>query len=189
MRAVRRLFRASCVAMAIAATTVGAQAATARLDGPAGPVLAGDSFVVTLRGLGFDSLDGGGVSLSFAPALLELTSVLVDASWEFFSAPGNIDNAAGRLTDMSFNTWNAKQGNFDIATLQFNAKAGGLASIELLESAMFPFGAGRQPADGGPGRHAGADQPAGARARYVVADAWRLAVLGARAAHQVSGRR
>jgi len=136
------MIRSSLVALAIGAASVGAHAASVQVLAPGSPVTAGDSFTVSLFGYDFASLDGGGADLSFSPALLELTSVQVDPSWDFFSLPGEIDNATGHLTGMSFNVWGAKQGDFAIASLQFTAKASGLAAIDLFGSDMFPFGSG-----------------------------------------------
>jgi hypothetical protein len=104
--------------------------------------MVGETFMVSVKGYDFVGLDGGGADLSFAPGLLELLSVNVDPAWDFFSAPGEIDNAAGTLKGLSFNVWGPKTGNFDIASLTFRAKAAGASDIDLLPNVDWPFGLG-----------------------------------------------
>ncbi|MCZ4313841.1 PEP-CTERM sorting domain-containing protein [Comamonadaceae bacterium G21597-S1] len=133
------------MASALWLATIGlpAHAASVELVGPAtSTVKVGDTFMVSVKGFDFAGLDGGGADLSFASGLVELLSVAVDPAWDFFSAPGDIDNTAGTLTGLSFNVWGPKSGNFDIASLTFRAKAAGIADIDLLPSVIWPFGLG-----------------------------------------------
>lgn len=106
-------------------------------------VEAGDSFSVQVRGAAFaEFVVGGGFSLAFDPALLNLDSVVINtAVWEFAPGTGTIDNAAGTLTDAFFNTFAAVQptGDFLAATLNFSAMAPGAGTLTLLPSALFPF--------------------------------------------------
>lgn len=117
-----------------------AAAVTASLSSPA---VEGGSFLVSLQGTGFDkALDGGGLGLTFDASALELLSVSIDPSWSFFADEGVIDNVAGTLTDLSFNVWGGKTGDFKIADLTFLAKRGGQTTVSTAPSVMFPFGSG-----------------------------------------------
>jgi hypothetical protein len=109
------------------------------LDGPAAPVMAGDVFSVMLSGHDFMPIVGGGVNLSFSADLIEWVSVSFDPAWSFYVDAGTVDNAAGTVTDMSFNLFGTMQGSFAIATIDFRAKAAGSANIDLLDSEFFPF--------------------------------------------------
>ena len=103
----------------------------------------GSSFAVQVRGVGFtDSVVGGGFNLSFNPLVVNLSSVLVNtAVWEFVSSPGTINNAAGTLVDVFFNSNRLvlPTGDFDIATLNFTAMAEGISALTLAGSSDFPF--------------------------------------------------
>lgn len=123
---------------------LGAQAAGSLLITPADSNLnIGDSFALQVRGSGFiDNVVGGGFNLSFDPAVLSLTSVSVDTVvWEFVSSNGQIDNTLGRLGDVYFNSFRAvlPTGDFNVATLQFSARAGGNSLVQLSASPSFPF--------------------------------------------------
>ncbi len=126
------------------ASALGAQAAGSLLVGPANTAVSpGDSFVLQVRGSAFtDDVVGGGFNLSFDPAVLSLTSVSVDTVvWEFVSSNGQIDNVMGLLSDVYFNSFRAvlPTGDFNIATLQFTALAGGNSLVQMSASPSFPF--------------------------------------------------
>jgi hypothetical protein len=112
---------------------------TVVLSGPAASVAPGDEFAVSMAGQGFGPTVGGGANLSFAAGLLELLSVQIDPGWDFLPDGGLIDNNVGTLTDMSFNVWGSRMGDFPIATLQFKAKGVGILGIDALDSALYPF--------------------------------------------------
>ena len=106
----------------------------------AAPVTAGDLFVVTMAGSGFEPIVGGGADLSFSADLLELVSVEFAPMWSFITSPGVIDNTAGTVTGLYFNLFGQAEGDFPVATLQFLALGEGVASINASGSEMFPFG-------------------------------------------------
>jgi hypothetical protein len=106
---------------------------------PQEPVALGDVFSVEIQGVDFVPIVGGGLDLSFSAGMLELLSVEIDPTWDFFSTPGDIDNDAGTLTGMSFNIWGQMSGDFTIATLLFQASATGSAVIGLSTSDDWPF--------------------------------------------------
>ena len=137
-----------CKLMVTAGLTLAAQGAAAAyisLDPPAASSIeVGDSFSLQLVGGDFDSsLDGGGIDLAFDPAVLRLTSAMVDTiTWEFFSSDGVIDNTAGRVSDVLFASFEERIGDFSIASFTFEALAVGTSMLTLSESLLNPFASG-----------------------------------------------
>ena len=131
-------------ALALAGLCSAAQAAGNLVLAPTNTtVTTGSSFAVQVRGVGFtDNVVGGGFNLSFNPTVVNLSSVLINtAVWEFVSSPGAINNVAGTLVDVFFNSNRLvlPTGNFDIATLNFTAMAEGVSALTLAASPDFPF--------------------------------------------------
>lgn len=131
-------------ALALATSGTVAQANAALVfSPPASATLVGAPVVVEVRGQGFsNAVVGGGFDLTFNPSIVSLDSVeIAVAEWELFSNPGTIDNAAGTLTAVWFNAFAAPlpTGNFPVATLRFTALAPGVAGLQLLGNASFPF--------------------------------------------------
>jgi Cohesin domain len=135
----------SCLAAAtLLSCALGAQAAGSLILAPSSTSVGpGDSFAVEVRGSGFtDNVVGGGFDLGFDANVLTLSSVSVDTVvWEFISSDGSIDNSAGTLADVYFNSFKSvlPTGDFAVATLQFVAKAGGSSALQLAGNASFPF--------------------------------------------------
>lgn len=131
-------------ALALAGLCGAAQAdGTVVLDPSNSTVDPGGSFAVQVRGVGFtDNVVGGGFNFSFNPLVVNLSSVVINtAVWEFVSSPGTINNAAGTLVDVFFNSNRLvlPTGNFDIATLNFTAVGEGSSALTLAASPDFPF--------------------------------------------------
>lgn len=103
--------------------------------------------VLTIAGSSFSQVvDGGGVSLSFNPARLQVVSVVVDApTWEFFASAGTIDNTLGRVSDIAFASFAGPTGSFPIAKVTFRGIANGSSPVTVSSSAANPFGSGGQP--------------------------------------------
>lgn len=102
----------------------------------------GESFVLELRGVGFtEETLGGGASLSWNPAVIDLSSVTIDGgAWEFSRSAGLSDPASGTLSDLFALTFSQpKQGDFLIARLGFVADGAGTTQINLTGSASQPF--------------------------------------------------
>lgn len=140
MKTLRQL---ACSA-ALLGCALAAQAAGTLVITPADTTVApGNSFAVQVRGSGFtDNVVGGGFNLRFDPGVLSLLSVSVDTVvWEFASSNGQIDNTAGTLADVYFNSFRAQlpTGSFNVATLQFSALAAGSSAVQLSASPTFPF--------------------------------------------------
>lgn len=137
------LVRAAAAAAMFVGAASAAQAGSVAVDVPAGPIEVGSIFTALVSGSGFASLDGGGLDFLFSSTLLELLSVEMDAAWNFMPDIGLVDESAGTLTGLSFNAFpTAMAGAFSIASLEFRAKAPGLASISISENPFFVFGAG-----------------------------------------------
>lgn len=132
---------ALCLALGLASGA--AQAASVEFLPAAHEVQAGASFSVRLVGRDFtENLDGGGVSLAFDPTVLAFVDASFDAAWDFFTEAGVLDAAAGTLTDMQFNQFGSPRvGDFDIATLNFQALAPGMTTLSLSLGAN-PFASG-----------------------------------------------
>jgi len=128
----------------LALVALSAQAAIVEFVPPVkNNVLPGEDVVMTLKGNGFSAnvpVDGGGLNLSFNPAVLQLVGVTFDPIWNFgIPSPGTIDNTAGTVTDMFFNDTVAQSGSFNIADFDFKAVAPGDSQLLLSGSALFPF--------------------------------------------------
>lgn len=104
-------------------------------------LLPGEAVELTIAGTGFDLLTvGGGLSLQWNPDVLDLDSVVVDATtWEFNRNGGLLDAASGTLSDMYFNSFAGRSGNFSIATLRFVADKPGNTLLAMSGSTDFPF--------------------------------------------------
>jgi hypothetical protein len=121
-----------------------AQASTVLLQPENLTVHKGATFSLNLVGRGFVSnLDGGGASLKYDPAILQVTNVFVNSDvWNFFTSNGVIDNVNGLVDDILFNAFRDVTGDFQIATLDFVAKSVGKTNLDLSEALMNPFASG-----------------------------------------------
>lgn len=138
-----RLIQQCIAALSLAGVCATASAAgNLVLDPASSSVAPGGAFSLTVMGTAFsDTVVGGGFNLSFNAAMLTLDSVVINTLlWEFAPITGTIDNAAGTLSNVAFNTFiHSPTGSFEAATLNFTAKAPGLSAVTLSESALFPF--------------------------------------------------
>jgi len=125
---------------------IDAHSATIAFDPASVSANVGDTFTLTLRGSDFaTTLDGGGLNVSFDPAVIRVNSVTVDTTvWEFVSGPGTTDNQNGKVQDIVFNSFQTRTGSFPIATIEFLAFGLGTSSITLSESTLNPFASGGQ---------------------------------------------
>ena len=104
-------------------------------------LLPGQTLEISISGSGFDTLTvGGGLSLQWNPDVLDLESVVVDATtWEFARNGGLLDAASGTLSDVYFASFIGRSGSFAIATLRFVADRAGTTQVTVSDSASFPF--------------------------------------------------
>lgn len=130
-----------------------ASAATATFDLQHSVETLGSPLTVDIVGTGFPSAtDGGAVSVTFEPSVLNADTVTVNtAVWDFYTDPGTIDNTVGTITGIEFVRFTAPTpSNFVIATLQFTliGVTGSVpSSLELSEytNGIGGFGAGGDP--------------------------------------------
>jgi hypothetical protein len=104
-------------------------------------LLPGEVVEFTITGAGFDRVTfGGGLSLAWNPDVLDLDSVVVDATaWETARGAGLLDAASGTLSDMYFGSFTGRSGSFAIATLRFVADKPGSTLLAMSGSTDFPF--------------------------------------------------
>lgn len=116
-------------------------AAVVGFDASVSNVLQNDIFNVEIVGTGFPAVEGGGVSFSFDPAIVNVLSVSIDTSvWTFFSDTGTIDNVGGTVTDIVVNEFSSSpSGSFTVATLELQAVGLGSSLLDISESALNPW--------------------------------------------------
>lgn len=131
--------------MLIGTTT---NAATISMTPSTNNVVLGSAFSVDILGSNFpDDTLGGGLSLTFDPIILELTSVSFTTSdFTFFNVPGTIDNVNGTLINLNVSDFlGLNGGSFQIATLEFLALGVGISTLELTGISNSPWGFGTPP--------------------------------------------
>lgn len=122
-----------------------AQAASVSFSPVSTTVANGATFSMDLVGTGFNSgdLDGGGINFTYDASKVQVTDVIVNtATWEFYSDDGIIDNGAGSVTEMQFNSSWSQTGDLLFATVEFIAIGVGTSALGLAEFSDNPFGAG-----------------------------------------------
>ena len=129
------------LAAALLFTGAGHAAPQVQISPTAASLLPGEVVELTIAGTGFDLLTvGGGLSLQWNPDVLDLQSVVVDATaWEFNRNGGLLDAASGTLSDMYFASFIGRSGSFAIATLRFVADKPGSTALAMSGSTDFPF--------------------------------------------------
>ena len=100
----------------------------------------GESFTLDVTVNDFVVSEGGGVTLFFDPASVQVTKVNVDKSvWDFVSKDGTINNAGGTVSDILFSSYQGVSGNARIATIEFIAIKSGTTELTLKEATANPF--------------------------------------------------
>lgn len=119
-----------------------ATAATVGFSPTSPTVTIGQSFSIDIVGdfTLAETIEGGGVDLSFDASVVNVTNVTVNtALFDFFSLSGTIDNNSGTVSDVVFNTFAGASGNFLIATVDLTALTAGSTGLILTESFLNPF--------------------------------------------------
>lgn len=127
------------------ALSVQANAAVVGFNPASETVNVGDTFMIGVEGSAFASdLDGGGLNLSFNPAVLQVLDVIIDGTaWDFLPSKGIINNAAGTVSETTFNQFShPKVGSFPILQYQFAAIASGASQLQLTQWGDNPFASG-----------------------------------------------
>jgi len=102
----------------------------------------GDSFDIEISIDNLPSSEGGGISLQFNPAVIEIDNVDLDSSWDFARRNGAIDNTGGQVSDILFASFSGNSGSVGIATISATAIGSGNSQIKIVESTVNPFSAG-----------------------------------------------
>ena len=123
------------------------QAAMVRFSPTISSVVIGSTFSMNILGAGFNSgdLDGGGINFTYDSSVVSVLGVTINtADWEFAPSAGTINNIAGTVTGIVFNSFSSRTGSLTFATVQFSAvgASGSVSSLGLSEYAPNPFASG-----------------------------------------------
>ncbi len=125
----------------------GISASTVSFSPSESTATSGQAFVLNIVGNDFlNDVDGGGINLAFDKAIFKVESVSVYSDlWEFLPDNGRIDNAAGVVQEIQFNTFSQhNKGTFNIASLRLTALTPGESQFLLSESQVNPFASAGQ---------------------------------------------
>lgn len=100
----------------------------------------GEFFTLDVTASDLAVSEGGAVSLSFDPALVQVSSVNVDSStWNFVNQNGSVDNVKGTISDIVFSSYQGVSGDAVLATIEFKSINKGASSIAVTASDVNPF--------------------------------------------------
>ncbi|HHJ36596.1 MAG TPA: hypothetical protein ENJ87_12605 [Gammaproteobacteria bacterium] len=99
----------------------------------------GDAVILAVSLSDAPRIHGGGISLHFNPNVLRAMSVVIDKTWGFATRPGVINNTEGSVNDILFSSFNAVEGDLDVALIQLVVTGSGDAGFTVTESAKNPF--------------------------------------------------
>ncbi len=122
---------------ALSATTVAAPTINVQTDKASYTV--GEQITISITLSDAPMIYGGGLDLTFNPAVVNANSVQVDPLWDFTIKEGIIDNAAGIINDIFFTHFSGIEGDISVATIVLNTIASGSAGIAVTESPVKPF--------------------------------------------------
>jgi hypothetical protein len=117
------------------------EAATLQIEPQVSTVDIGDTFTLDVIGTAFPETQGGGFTLSYDEAVLNVTNVAIDEAntWTFVNDIGSIDNENGELNEVTVSAFPGVTGDFSVATIEFLAMSLGTSAIELAESEGNPW--------------------------------------------------
>ncbi len=106
-----------------------------------------DIFSVDVIGTNFiDNVDGGGVNIGFDSGVLNVLSVSINETvWDFGGSgisTGAIDNAVGTVSNVMVNAASNVNGDFVVASIQFQVIGNGSSALSLTEFALNPWANG-----------------------------------------------
>ena len=100
----------------------------------------GDTITIDIVMKDFPASEGGGLSLSFDPSVLNILAVNLNKDlWDFVTQEGNINNKDGQITDILFSSYKGVSGEATIVTVEFQAISHGKTKLWLHESLANPF--------------------------------------------------
>ena len=104
---------------------------------------AGQTITVDIVMTGFPTTEGGGLTLTFNPDVVQVIGVELNAAaWSFATRDGIVDNANGRISDLLFSSLAGVAGDALIATVTLETIATGRSRLKLVESQLNPFASG-----------------------------------------------
>ncbi len=105
----------------------------------------GEAFTLDVTVNDFVISEGGGVSVFFDPASVQVTAVSVDNDvWDFVNKDGTINNARGTVSDILFSSYQGVSGNARVATIEFKSIKKGTTELTLKEATANPFASNGQ---------------------------------------------
>lgn len=123
-----------------AGSTITAARPTVALTSEQVNATVGESFTLDITMSDFPVSEGGGISVHFDAAMLNVSNVAINsATWDFVNKVGNIDNNAGVVSDILFSSYNGVSGDSSIVTITFNAISSGSSQVSLTSSEVNPF--------------------------------------------------
>jgi hypothetical protein len=127
----------------VSAATVSKVGATVALSDDNISVYKGDVFTLDIMMDEFEPSEGGGVTLRFDAALVQVVNVTLDSSvWSFKNKDGFVNNAEGTVSDILFSSYQGVEGSAKVATVEFKSIEAGVSTITLEESAANVFASG-----------------------------------------------
>lgn len=119
---------------------------TVKLSPATNDFVVGNTYRIQIMMQGFPVTEGGGVSLEFNPAMLQVANVQVDnATWGFVNRNGEIDNDSGKVSDIVFSDFSGVSGTAAIATVEVKPLKPGRSLLKLSPSMLNPFASGGEP--------------------------------------------
>ena len=124
-----------------------ANAANISFDAASSTTSLGETFSLSIIGTGFlDSVDGGGINLSFNKDVISVLSVSINEEvWDFGDfgiSTGTIDNSLGTVNGIMVNTFADVGTTFTVVTIDFQAIGFGLSNLFLNEYNLNPWASG-----------------------------------------------
>ncbi len=139
----KNIIKVVFVTLILASTPL--SAATVSWSAPTTNVNVNDVFSLNIIGSGFTTnVDGGGVNFLYDASVLNVMSVSIDESvWDFLPDTGTINNVVGSVDDIMVNAFfNVITGDFNVASVTFQAVGTGTTGLLLSESFFNPWAVG-----------------------------------------------
>ena len=126
-----------CILATLPATTIAAP--TVNLQSDKVSYTVGDQVIIVITLSDAPVIYGGGLDLTFNPAVVNANSVQVDTIWDFTIKEGIIDNATGVINDIFFTHFSGLTGDIPVATIVLDTIASGSPAIVVTESPAKQF--------------------------------------------------
>ena len=100
----------------------------------------GDTVTVDVIMQNFPISEGGGITIRFNPAVVQVIRTEVDMdTWSYVGSAGIIDNEGGTVSNILFSSFTGVSDTALIATVQFEAVKSGNAKLRIEASSLNPF--------------------------------------------------